>query len=103
MEAQDVAWFLMAGSLAFGGGFGLLFGVLEVVAAEFFLESFDAAGGVNVTLLTGEEWVAIGANLDDDLGFGGPGLERVSATAGHLAVDVIGMDAFFHGQSLAVE
>src|SRR5699024_9041288 len=70
-------------------------GVLLAVAC---LEAGDAAAGVQDLLLAGVERVARGAHLgaDHTVGLGAAGGERVAAGAGHLGLDVCGVDLGLH-------
>src|SRR5262245_38627874 len=69
----------------------LLAGALETP-----LEALDAAAGVEELLLARVERVAVGANLDVELGLRRAGRERVPARAGHGREDVLGMDTGLH-------
>jgi hypothetical protein len=71
----------------FCGGVGVFFG-----------EAFDAAGGVDQFLLTGEEGVAIGADFDvQHVALDGrTGSEIVAAGAVHRDGVIVGVDTWFH-------
>src|SRR5438132_7994869 len=60
-------------------------------------EALDLPGGVDDALRAGVEGVTVRAELDADCRPGRAGLERVAADAGDLRVDVLGMDAWLHG------
>src|SRR4051812_31873588 len=60
------------------------------------LEALDPAARVHELLLARVERVAVGADLDVQLGLGGARLERVPAGAGHVREHVLGMDTGFH-------
>ena len=64
--------------------------------AVSFLEPFNATGGVNKLLLTGEERMAGRADLRGDLRFGGTRLERIAAEAFHCYFCVVRVKSFFH-------
>ena len=68
----------------------------EVVASKLALELFNAAGGVDELLLTGEERVTLVADIDVDALCCALGGELVTTSAGHFAVNVVRMDASFH-------
>jgi hypothetical protein len=75
-------------------------GFLEAVgSAELLAESLDATGGVDELLLAGEKRMAGRANIDIDLRLGAAGDEFISTGALYRALDVAGMDFFFHGRS----
>ena len=91
-RAQHVAplqGLLLGGGVGFdfGSGVGVLFG-----------EAFDAAGGVNEFLLTGEERVAAGADFDfEHVALdGGTSGEIVAAGAVHSYGVIVGMNTGFH-------
>src|SRR5262249_36295949 len=75
---------------------GLLFLLLAVVGV-LLLEALDPAGGVHELHLAGEERVAGRADLDRDRLLGAAGGELVAAAAGHCRLDVLRVDALFHG------
>src|SRR5699024_12553899 len=60
--------------------------------------SSDLAAGVQDLLLAGVERMARGADLgaDDAIRLGAAGGERVAAGAGHLGLDVCGVDLSLH-------
>jgi hypothetical protein len=73
-------------------------GLLEAVGApEFLAEAFDAAGGVDEFLFTGEERMALVADIDADAGLGAAGHESVAAGAVDAAGHITGMGFLFHG------
>lgn len=79
-------------NLLFGGfGFALRGGVL-------FLETLDAAGGVDELLLAGEERVAVRADFDAQHVpfYGAAGLPRVAAGAVHRYGMIVGVNSGFH-------
>src|SRR5262249_25112283 len=65
-------------------------------ALEPALEPLDTATGVHELLLARVERVALGADVDVELGLRRASLERVSAGARHCRDDVIGMNAGLH-------
>src|SRR5699024_9182164 len=69
-----------------------------VLLAVAGLEAGDAAAGVQDLLLAGVERMARGADLgaDDAIRLGAAGGERVAAGAGHLGLDVCGVDLSLH-------
>src|SRR5687767_15402578 len=64
------------------------------------LEALHTAGGVHELLLAREERVALGADLDPDLGLGRPRVYHLAARAGDRGVDVFRMNAHLHEYSL---
>src|SRR5690348_12369702 len=68
------------------------------------LEPGDAAAGVEDLLLAGVEGVALRAHVgvDDAVGRGAAGLERVPAGAGHRRLDVVRVDTRLHEQVLSL-
>ena len=52
--------------------------------------------GVYQLLLTREEGVALGANVNDDVLLGGAGLNDIAAGTADRGLLVVGMDALFH-------
>src|SRR5207247_486231 len=62
------------------------------------LEALDATARVNQLLAPGVEGVAVGADLDVQLGLGRARMELVAARAAHVGVDVLGMYARLHGE-----
>src|SRR6266566_852704 len=60
------------------------------------LEALDASARVDQLLLARVERVAVGADLDVQLGLRGAGLERVPAGTGDGREDVVGMDLRLH-------
>src|SRR5581483_2449307 len=65
-------------------------------ALEPALEALDPSTGVHELLLARVEGMALGADLDVELGLGRADLERVPAGARHRREHVIGMDTGFH-------
>src|SRR4051794_14182727 len=82
------------------GASGILRGELTLVggagASLAALEPVDAAAGVHDLLLARVERVAVGADLDVDLGVGRPGHELVPAGARHAGLDVVGVNSGLH-------
>ena len=75
---------------------GLLFRGFDlgVLAAE----ALDAASGVHQLLLTGEEWMAVGADFNADVApVRGAGGKRVAAGAVHTHFMIRRMNGCFHG------
>jgi hypothetical protein len=68
----------------------------EVVACKLALELFNAAGGVDELLLTGEERVTLVADVHVDALGSALGGELVTTSARDFTVNVFGMDASFH-------
>jgi hypothetical protein len=81
----------------FVGFGGLLFALVPVV---FALELLDAAGGVHVLHLAGEERMASRADFDGDVLPSAARDELIAATASHGGFFVFGMNAFFHNKLL---
>ena len=73
-----------------------------VVAAQIVLtiESLDTSASLNSLLLTGVERMALGANFNRDLGYSRSNDEFVTAMALNLALIILGMDSFLHGEHL---
>src|SRR5581483_2226064 len=72
-------------------------GALRALGAlEPALEALDPSTGVHELLLARIEGVALGADLDVQLGLGRMDLERVPAGARHRGEHVIGMDTGLH-------
>src|SRR5262249_22428423 len=86
--------------LLLDGGFGFA-GLLAVGPGVLALELLDAAGGIDVLHLAGEERMAGRADFDGDVLPGAARDEFVAATAGNGRFDVFGVNAAFHGGSLA--
>jgi hypothetical protein len=61
------------------------------------LEALDPATGVHELLPAGIERMALGADLDMELGLGRAGRELVPARAPHVSFYVLGMDSLLHG------
>ena len=70
--------------------------MLQLLTAETLVEALNTSAGVNQLLLASVERMALGANFDVDLGFGGTSLDDVAACAGDGAVNVVRMDTLFH-------
>ena len=60
------------------------------------LEALDAPAGVHELLLPGVERVALGADLDVQLGLGRARIELVPARAAHVGEGVLGVDTGLH-------
>ena len=76
--------------------FALFFaGDLDI--GELPAEFFDTPGGVDILEAAGIERMAGAANIDFQLRLGRTGHEGVSAPAGDLRLDIVGMDVLFHG------
>jgi hypothetical protein len=69
---------------------------LLLIFSVLALESFDPASGIDQLLLAGEEWMALGAYVQVDLGLRRSGAERLSAGAGDNRVDVVRVDTVSH-------
>ena len=75
------------------GGFRFRGVALRVLAAE----ALDAAGGVHQLLLSGEEWMAGGADFYVDIAMMSRACnERVSAGAMHPHFVIVGMSSCLH-------
>jgi hypothetical protein len=61
-----------------------------------FLETFNAAGGVNKLLLAGKKRMTGGTEFQPDIGLGGTGFKLVAAGATDRYGVVFRMDSFFH-------
>jgi len=73
--------------------FGLRFYFFAFV---LFLESFHAAGGIHNLLLTSYKGMAVGANFNLNILFGGSGRNYITAYASYGCFFIFGMNAFFH-------
>jgi hypothetical protein len=72
--------------------------------AIFLAETLDSARRVHNLLLTGPEGMAGRTDFNvQGLGAGRFGLELAAAAAGHVDFDVIGVNAFFHGDVLVCQ
>ena len=78
-----------------GGWFYAIFRSLDAV---LLVELINAAAGVDQLLLAGVEGVALGADLNRDVGLGGAGLDDGAASALDGGLLVFRMDSFLHGQ-----
>ena len=67
-----------------------------LVQTELLVELGHASAGVHQLLLTREEGVALGANVNDDVLLGGAGLNDIAAGTADRGLLVVGMDALFH-------
>ena len=67
-----------------------------LVQIETLLEAINTSAGVYQLLLTREEGVALGANVNDDVLLGGAGLNDIAAGTADRGLLVVGMDALFH-------
>ena len=74
--------------------FRWLFALL--IQIETLLEAINTSAGVYQLLLTREEGVALGANVNDDILLGGAGLNDIAAGTADRGLLVLGMDALFH-------
>jgi hypothetical protein len=66
-------------------------------AFEAALEALDATARIHKLLLPRVERVALGADLDVELGLRGPRLELVAARATNRGKDIVRMDVGLHG------
>src|SRR5262249_29275177 len=64
-------------------------------------EALHPAGGVDELHLACEEGMAGRADFDRDVLLGAARGELVAATAGHGGLDILGVNAFFHGSASA--
>ena len=62
------------------------------------VELIDTTAGIDQLLLAGVERVALGADLNRDVGLGGAGLNDGAASALDGGLLVFRMDSFLHGQ-----
>ena len=62
----------------------------------FFAEAFNSTGRVNELLLAGEKGMALGANFNPDILFGGSCLDDTPACAFDGCLSVFWMDTCFH-------
>jgi len=66
------------------------------IAFVFAVELFDASGGVNQFLFAGEERVANRTDFDFEIADRRTSLKSISASAGHGAEFIFGMEFGFH-------
>jgi hypothetical protein len=66
------------------------------VLTELLAEAVDPSSGVNVLLLAGIKGMTSAADLNTDLSHCASSREGVPATAGDLALHVLGMNVCFH-------
>ena len=71
-----------------------LFVVLD--HAETLLELVNASAGIDEFLLTGEEGMALGADFDLQIAFGGASLNFLAASTLDGALFIFGMDLILH-------
>jgi len=64
----------------------------------FLHKPLNAARRVHKPLLTGEEGMTLGANLDMDILAGSPGMNNVTARAGYRGLFIFRMDSSLHEQ-----
>jgi hypothetical protein len=67
-----------------------------LIQIETLLEAINTSAGVYQLLLTREEGVALGANVNDDILLSGAGLNDIAAGTADRGLLVLGMDALFH-------
>jgi hypothetical protein len=72
--------------------------IASFIQAVTFLETLNAAGGINQLLFAGEKRMAGGTEFQPDIGLGGTGFKLVAAGAADRNGVVLGMDSFFHHQ-----
>jgi hypothetical protein len=60
-------------------------------------EFFNAAGGINKFLLTGEEWMACSTNTDFDIATSRPGTIRSATSTNYGGLCVIWVNLGLHG------
>lgn len=77
---------------------GCFYAIFRSLDAILLVELVNAAAGVNQLLLAGVEGVALGADLNRDVGLGGAGLDDGAASALDGGLLVFRMDSFLHGQ-----
>ena len=76
----------------------LLLSPVRSASVETLVEALDTAAGIDQLLLAREERVALGADFNLDVLFGGEHLDDVAAVAGDRGFLAIRMDAFLcHG------
>ena len=78
----------------------LFFRTAEVVALEFLLESFDAAGRINKLLFTRVKRVTFRADVHTKFFNGGTRLECYFTRTSYCAINVVWMDILFHSEAL---
>lgn len=74
------------------GTFAVFFGFFAGGGFLFGLEFLDSTKLIDEAHLTGEEWVALGANIHFEIGFGGACLERGTARTGDGDLIVLWVD-----------
>ena len=68
----------------------------SLLQTELLVETVNTSTGVNQLLLAGIERVALGANFNLDVLFGGAGLNNLAARASDCSLFVLRMDTFLH-------
>ena len=75
------------------------FGIPKSGEAKLLVELINTAAGVDQLLLTGEKGVALRADFDLDILFGGAGGDHLSARALDGSLIILRMDTFLHFSS----
>ena len=75
---------------------GAVLNLFKLLNAVLLVELINAAAGVDQLLLAGVEGVALGADLNGDVGLGGAGLDDGAASASDGGLLVFRMDSFLH-------
>ena len=69
---------------------------LLVLKTELLLKAVNTAAGINQLLLARKEGMALGANFNTDILFGGAGLNHFAARTTNRRLCIFRMDALFH-------
>jgi hypothetical protein len=79
-------------------------GLLEAVgSAELLAEPLDPTGGIDELLFSGEERMALIADIDADPGLGAAGYKRIAAGTVHRTGHITGMGFLFHSLLLCTD
>ena len=70
-----------------------------LIQVEALLKAINTSAGVYQLLLTGEERMALRANVNDDVFLGGASLDDVAAGTTNGRLLIIGMDSLLHAVS----
>src|SRR5262245_56557214 len=106
---HGIAWRVSSGNWSARSGrcwllrrFCRLLATLRGLGPELLREPVDAALGIDQLLTAGEERVAVGADLQVQLVFGGSRLPGRPAGTARFDVVVLGVNAFLHGSLLTL-
>ena len=75
-------------------------GLCKLLQTVFLVETVNTSTSINQLLLAGIERVALGADFNFDVLFGGTGLDDFTTCASDRSLFVLGMDTFLHSVHL---